>query len=87
MHKEPIGCFPLKAFLLARVLAEFFQKRSKIVKLTTLLGPPAKGQLSGASYRAYQKQPTEGCTNKEVTRYEAYTFCVGGSRTDGGDGS
>ncbi len=30
------------------------------------LGPPAKSQLSGASYSASQKQPTGGCTNKEV---------------------
>ena len=52
-----------------------------------LLGPPAKCQLSGASYSAYPKQPTEGCTNKEVARYEANTFGDGGSRTDGGDGS
>ncbi len=34
-----------------------------------------------------QKQPTEGCTNEEVVLYETYTFGVGGSRTDGGDGS
>ena len=31
-----------------------------------LLGSPAKGQLSGASYSAYQKQPTGGCQMKEV---------------------
>ena len=55
--------------------------------MTMLLGPPAKSQLSGAFYRAYQKQPTGGCMNKEVARYEAHTFGVGGSRTDGGDGS
>jgi hypothetical protein len=30
----------------------------KIVNLTMLLGPPAKSQLSGAFYSAYQKQPT-----------------------------
>ena len=53
----------------------------------TLLGPPAKSQLSGPSYSAYQKQPTGGCTNEEVARYEAHTFGDGGSRTYGGDGS
>src|SRR5918998_3926668 len=31
-----------------------------------LSGPPAKSQLCGAFYRAYQKQPTGGCTNEEV---------------------
>ena len=59
----------------------------KIVNLTTLSGPPAKCQLCGAFYRAYQKQPTGGCTNEEVARYEAHTFGNGGSGTDGGDGS
>jgi hypothetical protein len=58
----------------------------KIVNLTMLLGPPVKSQLSGAVHRAYHKQPTGGCTNKEVAHYEAHTFGVGGSRTDGGDG-
>ena len=31
-----------------------------------LLGPPDKSQLRGASYSAYQKQPTGGCQTKEV---------------------
>jgi hypothetical protein len=52
-----------------------------------LLGPPAKSQLSGAFYSAYQKQPTEGCTNEKVVLYEANTFGDGGSRTDGGGGA
>jgi hypothetical protein len=52
-----------------------------------LFGPPDKSQLSGASYSAFQKQPTGGCEEKEVARYDAHTYGVGGSRTDGGDGS
>jgi hypothetical protein len=59
----------------------------EIVNMTTLLGSPTKGQLSGAFYSAYQKQPTGGCTNEEVARYEANTFGDGASRTYGGDGS
>jgi hypothetical protein len=55
--------------------------------MTMLLGPPAKSRLSGALYRAYQKQPIGGCTNEEVALYETHTLGVGGSRTDGGDGS
>ena len=68
-------------------LAEFFQKHSKIVNMTMHSGLPAKSQLSGAFYGAYQKQPIGGCEEKEVVHYEAHTFGVGGSRTDGGDGS
>ena len=55
--------------------------------MTMLLGPPDKSQLSGAFYRAYQKQPTGGCANEEVVLYETYILGVGGGRTDGGDGS
>jgi hypothetical protein len=55
--------------------------------LKSSLGPPDKSQLSGASYSAYQKQPTGGCEEEEVARYEAHTYGVGGSRADGGDGS
>jgi hypothetical protein len=58
-------------------LAEFFQKHSKIVNLTTLLGSPVKGQLSGAFYRAYQKQPIEGCTNEEVALMRRTTVVLG----------
>ena len=65
---------PLASVLPDAVFGRILPKHPKIVNLTTLLGPPAKGPLSGASYRAYQKQPTEGCTNKEVTRYEAHTL-------------
>ena len=55
--------------------------------MTTLLGPPATCQLRARFYSAYHKQPTGGCTNEEVARYEANTRGDGGSRTDGGDGS
>jgi hypothetical protein len=51
----------------------------------------AKQRKNGGRSRARatknQKQPTEGCTNEEVVLYEAYSFGVGGSCTDGGDGN
>jgi hypothetical protein len=46
-----------------------------------------EGGRSRARATKNQKQPTEGCTNEEVVLYEAYSFGVGGSCTDGGDGS
>src|SRR5919112_1027308 len=50
----------------ARVWPNSSRNIQKIVNMTMLSGPPAKSQLSGALYRAYQKQPTGGCTNEEV---------------------
>ena len=81
------GASPYKRSAWRESLAEFFQKHPKIVNITMLLGPPHKGQISGAFYRAYQKQPTGGCANEEVVLYETHTLGDGGSRTDGGDGS
>ena len=46
-----------------------------------------KGRRKRARATVDQKQPTEGCTNEEVARYEASYFGDGGSRTNGGDGS
>jgi hypothetical protein len=48
---------------------------------------PGRRQTSLVVATVDKKQPTEGCTNEEVARYEANTFGDGGSRTDGGDGS
>jgi Zn-dependent M28 family amino/carboxypeptidase len=41
------------------------------------LGPLAKGQLCGAFYSAYQKQPTGGCEEKEVARMRRITVVAG----------
>jgi len=58
---------PLMIFLPgASVWPNSFKDIQEIVNLTTLLGPPVKGQLSGASHSAYQKQPTGGREEKEV---------------------
>ena len=44
----------------ASVWPDYSRNIQKIVNMTTHLGPPAKSQLSGAFYSAYQKQPTGG---------------------------
>src|SRR5919107_688213 len=41
------------------------------------LGPLAKGQLCGAFYSAYQKQPTGGCEEKEVALMRRITVVAG----------
>jgi hypothetical protein len=60
-----------------RVWPNSFQNIQKIVKVTTLSGPPARGQLSGAFYSAQQKQPTGGYTNEEVAFVRRITVVLG----------